>query len=90
MNENLGTELNRRMTVKELVLYDDTYTGKRFIYGLNYRPLAQYQVPDGWIIWSNRDHEDFTFGTVDYPTELTAEQIESFELTLAPSKTDGN
>ena len=62
--------------------YDDTYTGIRFTYGLNYRPLAQSQVPDGWIIWSDKEHKDFKFGTVDYPFEIPADKIKSFELTL--------
>lgn len=61
--------------------YDDTYNGLRYTYGLSYRPLAQSQVPDGWIIWSDKKHNDFKFGTADYPFELTSEQIKSFELT---------
>ncbi len=74
--------------------YNDTYNGPRYTYGLNYRPLAQSQVPDGWIIWSDEEHEDFKFGTVDYPFELASDQIKSFELIpirndIAPIICDG-
>ena len=62
------------------ILYDDTYTGPRFTYGLTYRPLAQSQVPDDWIIWSNKEHKDFPFGTIDYPFEVAPEKVKSFQL----------
>lgn len=50
--------------------FDDTYTGPRWIYGLTYRPLSGRNIPDGWIIWSNRPHTSYQFGTVDYPARL--------------------
>lgn len=64
-----------------MIRYNDTYVGPRFTYGLTYRPLAQSQIPNGWIIWSDKKHKDFKFGTVDYPFELSAKEIKSFELT---------
>lgn len=61
--------------------YDDTYQGERWTYGLTYRPLGYAQVPAGWIIWSDRPHATFQHGTVDYPRELTAQEISSYQLT---------
>lgn len=66
----------------DIVLFDDTYTGDRFTYGLKYRPLAQSQVPNGWIIWSDREHKDFPFGAFDYPDQLTPEKVKTFEMEL--------
>jgi len=63
-------------------IFNDTYTGRRWSYGLKYRPLAKAQVPDGWIIQSNREHPKFKFGVVDYPFELTEEQVQNFQLAL--------
>ncbi len=63
------------------ILFDEDYTGPRFTYGLRYRPLARFAVPDGWIIGSNKDHPEFpNFGIVDYPFELSDKQLHSYEL----------
>lgn len=62
------------------VVFDDTYQGDRFTYGLKFRPVGKAQVPDGWIIWSDKDHKDFPHGTVDYPFEINAEIAKSFEM----------
>lgn len=62
-------------------IFDDEYTGPRYTYGLRNRPAGYAQVPPGWIIESNRKDPRFNFGTIDYPTELTPEQVYSFELT---------
>lgn len=70
-------------------LFDDTYTGPRWTYGLTYRPLGYAQVPDGWIVFSNRDHPDFRFGTVDYPNELHPDTVRQTQLTLVDSPPDG-
>lgn len=69
------------MPAQEL-LYDDTYTGPRFTYGLTYRPLVTGAVPQGWILFSDRPHERYRHGTVQYPRELTAEECAAYELTL--------
>jgi hypothetical protein len=61
-------------------LFDDTYTGPRFTYACWYRPPGYAQVPDGWIINSIRPHPDYNHGTVDYPRELTAEEMARFQL----------
>lgn len=63
-----------------VTLYDDTYEGLRWTYGLTYRPLGYANVPEGWIVFSDRKHTDFPFGTIDYPFELTARLVESFQL----------
>lgn len=60
--------------------FDDTYDGPRWTYGLSYRPLAYASVPAGWIIGSNRPHPAYHFGTVQYPRELTAAELDAFEL----------
>ena len=64
------------------ILFDDSYKGPRFTYGLQYRPLTGIgNVPDGFIIFSDRPHPDFkNFGTVDYPRELTQAEINGFQL----------
>ncbi len=67
------------------VLFDSSYGGPRWTYGLQYRPLAKAQVPDGWIIQSNRQHPDFQFGTVDYPVLLPEEKVRNFQLQLLTS-----
>lgn len=63
------------------IIFDDEYTGTRYTYGLNSRPVGYAQVPAGWIVQSNRKDSRFNFGTIDYPFELTPEQVYSFELT---------
>lgn len=63
------------------ILYDDEYGGPRFTYGLTYRPLDYGSIPDGWIVFSDRIHPDFYFGTIDYPFELPERLVKSFQLT---------
>ncbi|HAM57622.1 MAG TPA: hypothetical protein DCQ64_20295 [Candidatus Rokubacteria bacterium] len=63
-------------------LYDDTYTGDRWTYGLTYRPLGYAQVPAGFIVWSDRPHPDFRFGTIDYPEPLPERVAQQASLTL--------
>lgn len=63
------------------LLFDDTYTGPRYRYGLTIRPLARFNVPDGWIIQSDRPHKDFPrYGTVAYPFPLTEEQMHHYDM----------
>lgn len=64
------------------LLFDDTYFGPRWRYGLVYRPLVtgKANVPPGWIIQSNRPHPGFNHGTVDFPFELTTKQVKQYEL----------
>jgi len=62
------------------LVFDDEWTGERFTYGLQFRPLGISQVPDGWIIQSNRADPRFKFGTVQYPRRLTEREVANFQL----------
>ena len=62
-------------------LFDEDYTGERYTYGLNYRPLQIGAQPKGWIIGSLREHPDYRHGTIQYPEPLTDQEIASYELT---------
>lgn len=68
------------------LLWDSTYTGPRWTYGLTYRPAGYAQVPDGYILFTARPHPDFRFGTIDYPIELSASKAHNFELILIETK----
>lgn len=62
------------------IIFDDEYNGPRWTYGLVYRPLTRFAVPDGWIIGSNRDHSAYRHGTVDYPQQLPEHDLKAYEL----------
>lgn len=66
------------------LLFDDTYIGPRWRYGLMYRPLVTGGgAPDDWIVYSDRSSTDprfKRFGTVDYPRQLEAEEVGAFQL----------
>ena len=63
------------------MIFDEDYTGQRFRYGLQYRPVGSSNIPNGWIIGSQKTTPDFVnFGTVDYSSKLTEAQIQSFQL----------
>lgn len=64
-----------------MTLFDDTYRGARWTYGLKFRPLSYGNVPPGWIVFSDREHPDYPFGTVDYPVDL-GEKAESMDMVL--------
>ena len=64
------------------LLWDSTYVGPRWTYGLTYRPVGYAQVPGGYILFSDKKHPDFAFGTIDYPAPLTDDKAQGFELTL--------
>lgn len=51
--------------------YNDDYKGPRWTYGLSYRPVGMAMVPDGYIIWSDKEHTKYRFGTLDYPMGTT-------------------
>lgn len=62
-------------------LYDDEYTGPRWRYALLHRPhwtIGAY--PDGSLIWSERTHDDYPFGTVDFPRQLTPDEVRNYQL----------
>ena len=62
---------------------DEEYTGPRWTYGLKFRPMMMGGQSKGFIIGSERVNQAWRFGTVQYPRELTAEELYSFELELA-------
>jgi len=68
------------MNKREMPLFDEDYEGARFTYGMVYRPLQIGAQPKGWIIGSLRDHPDFRHGIIQYPRELSADEIKSYEL----------
>jgi len=72
-------------------LYDDTYDGPRWRYGLQYRGITQYMgcrdletdEPIPWILYSGHKSADprfRTFGTYDSAAELSARTCEQFSL----------
>ncbi len=64
-------------------IYNDEYTGPRFSYGLRNRPLSLGAQPKGWIIDSLRPGDgtrDTRHGIVDYPHELTENEVSAYEL----------
>lgn len=63
------------------IIYSHDYKGERWKYGLSYRPTGGANLPAGDILFSERDHPDYKFGTVDYPRELTADEVRNFQLT---------
>jgi len=65
-------------------IFSDAYTGPRFTYGLKYRPMQIGAQPKGYIIGSEGKNERFRFGTIQYPSELTADELYSYEMTLIP------
>ena len=66
-------------------LFDDTYTGPRWTYGLRNRPLSIGAQPLGWIIYSLKGEGGrFRFGTIDYPRELTPEEVSDYDLAVVP------
>ena len=64
----------------QTTIYDEKYTGQRWTYGLQNRPILGAGVPKGFIVFSDRKDSRFRHGTVDYPFSLTPEQIDHFEL----------
>ena len=63
------------------ILYDDTYHGPRWRYGLTLRPIGA-GIPRGFIVFSGRKSTDprCQFGTVDYPEPLDARTVEQLDL----------
>jgi len=52
----------------------------RYRYGLQYRPLSPGAVPRGFIPGSQRDDENFRYGTIDYPEKLPESLMNDYEL----------
>ena len=68
-------------------LFDYEYKGPRYRYGLRNRPVAQCHLPRGWIIFSDKSHPNFrNFGTIDFPRELTKEEMDAWEIEFVCSE----
>ncbi len=65
-------------------IFDDEYSGPRYRYGLQYRPAAGAGIPKGYIVFSDRKHPAFQFGTIDYPTPLTDAHAKQVDLVFVP------
>jgi len=62
-------------------IFDDEYTGPRWTYGCTIRPAARFNIPEGYICDSQKEHPQFrSFGTVDYPIALTEEQLNHYDM----------
>jgi hypothetical protein len=73
-----------------IFIYDDEYTGPRFVYGLQNRPPSVGAVPRGFIIGSHRPAEGFRHGTLDYTVRMTEEEAAGYELDFVGEKGAGN
>jgi hypothetical protein len=66
------------------IKFNDTYAGPRWRYGLQYRPLLLGgATPEDFIVFSDRASADprcRLYGTVDFPRELTAQEVTSYQL----------
>jgi hypothetical protein len=68
-------------------VFSEDYTGPRYRYGYRNRPFAMAHQPKGFLIGGvDNDFRDrelgVRHGTVDYPFELTADEVYSFELVV--------
>lgn len=70
----------RRRRLESSPAFDEEYQGKRWRYGLQFRPAGFATVPKGYIIGSERTHQRFTHGTLDYPFQLRDEEVQSYQL----------
>jgi hypothetical protein len=62
-------------------IFSDDYTGARYTYGLRNRPLCIGTAPKGYIIGSEGAPTGRArWGTIQYPRQLTPEEIYDFEL----------
>lgn len=57
------------------------YKGPRWTYGLRYRPMQIGAQPRDWIISSDGPvTERYRFGTIQYPRQLTEEELRVYEM----------
>ena len=60
--------------------FDDEYTGPRWTYGVTIRPVARFNIPEGWIVDSQKENKKYRFGTVDYPFELSQDDLTHYDM----------
>ena len=70
------------------IIYDKTYDGPRYTYGLEFRPMMIGAQPKGAIADSERSHPDYRYGTVQYPRELYDYELLDFEMERLPRAED--
>lgn len=70
------------------IIYDKTYEGPRYTYGLQFRPVMLGAQPKGYIADSERPHKDYHYGTVQYPRELYDWELVDFEMERLPRAED--
>ena len=62
-------------------IYSDEYTGPRWTYALRYRPMQIGAQPAGYIIGSDGPAVGRArYGTIQYPRQLSPDEVYSFEL----------
>lgn len=67
-------------------VFSDSYTGPRWTYGMRNRPLGIGTAPKGYIIGSDGPAEGRArHGTIQYPRELTKEELYDFEMEVVES-----
>lgn len=68
--------------------FDDEYTGPRYKYGLRNRPFGIATAPKGAILMTYKPEDKEAgsrHGTVEYPFQLTKDEVASFELVDFPA-----
>lgn len=78
--ERRHARTTRKTGALPAMIYDDTYNGPRYRYGLTLRPLAMVHIPKDFILWSDRRHPEYPYGTVDYPVQLSADDVSAYSL----------
>ena len=72
------------MRPQHATIFDEDYTGPRWMYGMVNRPPCYGCQPDGRIVGADRpnDHPDprVHHRTISYPRPLTADEIYRYEL----------
>lgn len=64
-------------------IFTADYTGTRYTYGLRNRPLCMGTAPKGYIIGSDGPPAGrSSWGTIQYPRQLTPDEIYDYELEI--------
>lgn len=66
------------------LIFDEDYTGPRYVYAMTHRPPGIGCQPDGRIIGADnpQNHPDprAVYGTITYPRQLTEQEVYAYEL----------
>ena len=68
-------------------VFDEDYTGPRWVYGMRNRPPMLGAIPRGFIIGSHRTGIELVsaghrHGTIAYPVMLSDHDVDAYELTF--------